>query len=948
MATTEQECANCQKTGLAILPVRYTVLPNIVPARLPDGMSGKGVTDVSLTTHRYGLRTLRDGWLYLYYVQSARGPKRWEVYKVTEDGRLWRQSRPLPDQPSTHPACAKRAIAVPMDVIAIERPEKCTDRVYIAFSEHAWIEDTFKRYEANPVLLEQRMQWIEPSKWINGGNDPKKHAVVATRKNIDDVVEYMPGLDPKLLEPKDQPLTDKAGAYDPKLMGRESTRYPLHIRQASPQSTSEALVKLMNTIGSTGKGQSHPPMMLALWDGVGNVHELNDFRNDAGSMLSLYVKEQGTQIDAMLSIDAAEVAVRNGAVAFKSRMRSALRAGWEGMLNNPGAMDGIPSYAVVTPEQQAVSDRRIQEAGVISPEEAKTIGDAEWPKYEDKLKLRKLGDFRPWFKSVQDAVKAIQARRTPDVKAWLKAPTFIAALHDYHEENADDGRAFEKVIVQAINGLPSEDRGAAVVYDLVNNMDPTLPTSLVWRAFAYNQKHPKAEIKELLAQAIANKTTKADPASDIADKIGKLLEQLKNFVDFREKMTEVHEHQNPISVSEKYLKSVQGDGLVITMGNALFKWTGLGVLGDCAGTFMIRGALMLRVGISKADTIDLVRQAIKVEPDLRLKLQQEYRALRGQGVAAKDAFVRTIQSLAEHEGGQLYRAKWNAVKLTQEGKAVNLGVRIGGTLAVIELLSFGCALAKADKKGEGYAMLVAGGFSSMSACLQASTKLMTGLAKDAARTLTNLKAITGYLGGTSALIGAVLDFGKIIEQAQQRKYSTATLYTVKFGLGAAIVVANFLTALTSSAPLIARITGGRSVVFLGKVGAGIAGATTRTTALAASDAGGWLAKQRAANAAGRVAVGVAAEEAGVVITGRVALLGIGRAVLFLAGWEVALAMVVLQLLIAYFSDNELQEWFEKCSFGKKSESPPWAIDKQHEEFEKALSALGLENGETLQ
>lgn len=99
MATTEQDCANCKKTGLPILPVRYTVLPNKVPAKLPDGINGDGVTDIALSTHRYGLRTLREGWLYLYYVKAARGGKRWEVYKVTEDGRLWKQSRPLPAAP---------------------------------------------------------------------------------------------------------------------------------------------------------------------------------------------------------------------------------------------------------------------------------------------------------------------------------------------------------------------------------------------------------------------------------------------------------------------------------------------------------------------------------------------------------------------------------------------------------------------------------------------------------------------------------------------------------------------------------------------------------------------------------------------------------------------------------------------------------------------------------
>jgi hypothetical protein len=944
MASTEKDCVNCQKTGLPILPVRYTVLPHTVPAKLPKDIKGAGVTEIPLTTHRYGLRTLRDGWLYLYYVKDARGKKRWEVYKVTEDGRLWKQSRPLPANPSTDPYCAQCAIAVPMDVIAIERPEECKERVYIAFSEHAWIEDTFKHYESNMDLLETRMQWIEPAQWIKNNPDTQGHAVVATQESIDDVIEYMPGLDPKLLVPKDEPLTDKSGRYKPELMARESTRYPLHIRQASPLSTSEALVKLMNNIGSTGKDQHHPPMLLALRDGVGNVHELNDFRNDAGSMLNLYVNERAVQIDAMLNIDAAEVAVRNGAVQFKSRMRSGMRAGWENMMNNPMAGDGIMSFPMLSPEQQAASDKRIQDAGVISPEEAKKIGDAEWPKYEDKLAQQKLKDFRPWFKSVQDAVTAIQAKRAPDVEAWLKAPTFILALNDYYEDNADDGRAFEKVIIQAISGLPSEDHGKAIVDGLVNNMDPTQPASIVWRAFAYNQKHPKAEIKELLAQAIANKTTKPDKVGEVAEKINKLLENLKTFVEFREKMGEVKEHENPVSVSEKYLKNIHGDGLVITMGDALFKWTGLGMLGDCAGAFMIRGALMLRVGISKQDTIDLVKQAVKVEPEMRLKLDQGYRALRSQGIAAKDAFVRTVQSLAEDEGGQLYRAKWNAVKLTEEGKAVNLGVRIGGTLAVIELLSFGCNLAKADKKGEDYAMLVAGGFSSMSACLQASTKFITGIAKDAPRTLANLKAITGYFGGTSAMIGTVLDFGKAFESGGKHEYSVAAAYYIKATIGLGVTTANFLTALTSSAPLVARITGGRGVVFIGKVGAGIAGASARSSALAAGDAGGW----RAANAIGRAAVGTAAEEAGIVVGERAALLLVGRMVLFLAGWEVAVALVVLQLLIAYFSDNELQTWFEKCAFGKRPDSPPWAVDKQHEEFEKALAAVGLKAGEDAQ
>lgn len=37
-------------------------------------------------------------------------------------------------------------------------------------------------------------------------------------------------------------------------------------------------------------------MLLALWDGVGTVHELNGFRNDAATMIAIYIRERPTQM----------------------------------------------------------------------------------------------------------------------------------------------------------------------------------------------------------------------------------------------------------------------------------------------------------------------------------------------------------------------------------------------------------------------------------------------------------------------------------------------------------------------------------------------------------------------------------------------------------------------------------------------------------------------------
>ncbi|KWN18027.1 hypothetical protein WT83_11135 [Burkholderia territorii] len=180
-------------------------------------------------------------------------------------------------------------------------------------------------------------------------------------------------------------------------------------------------------------------------------------------------------------------------------------------------------------------------------------------------------------------------------------------------------------------------------------------------------------------------------------------------------------------------------------------------LGDVWRGYLLRGAMLMRVGISHADAIELVKAAIRTELPMFNKLKADFLALRLRGVPAPSAYARALDNLASDERGQLHRAKWNAVKVTSEGAEAAGAVRLARTLAFIEVVSFGAALSKTDKSGEDYASLVASGFSATSACLQVSTRAATALAEDAARTLANLRAVTGYLSGASSLIGAVLD-----------------------------------------------------------------------------------------------------------------------------------------------------------------------------------------------
>jgi hypothetical protein len=935
--TQQSKCENCEKSGLAILPVRYAVMPKTARVKLPAGIVGAGMTDISLSEHQYALRTLREGWLFVFYELGVRGRNYWQAYRVTPDGRLWKQDLPLPRVPRTDPACAKKSIAVQMDLLAIEHPHKC-GKVWIAFSEHAWHAETFKQYAASAALRAQRMQMIEPAQWIQSGADASGHAVLATQESIDDVVEYMPGFDPKLLSPRPDEVSEESGGYHKALLAREATRYPLAIRQATPDSASTELVKLMRAVGETAEGKSHPPMLLALWDGIGAVHELNGFRNDAASMLQLYVRERAAQVAAMQLIGEAEVAVRHGAVASKSRMRLALQAGWEALKQNPYAADGaIPLVALASPAEQAAAERRIEAAANISPAEAQRLGHDAWEGYRRNLAVKHgvllVDRFRQRFTDLQRDIAELQAKRTPDVKAWLQAPLFLATLHDYGETNIADGVAFDAVIAEAITGLGSEDTGATVLADLVKQTDPTQSASLVWRAFAYNQIDAKAEIKELLGRVSAYRAPFVSGFDEWAQKVGNALDKMKAFPELREKIGEVNEHENPISATERVLKQHGVDRWVVTMGDALFKWTGIDKTGDFAGEYLIRGALMMRVGISKDDTVKLVREAVRIEPALRVKFEQGYRAFRQQNVPAKDAFMRSMQDLAEDRGGQLLREQWNAVRITAGGDTAAAGIRLGGVLAIIELFCFAAAAAKLDKNGEDYALMTASGFSVVSACLIAPTKAMSAMARDAAGTLANLKAVSGYFAGAAGLVTAVVDAERMVGSFQDREYVATALYAGKALFDAANGGATLLTALSSSAPLIARLAGER-IAWLSKATVGIAGATARATALASGSA---------VNPAVEVAMDTAAKQGGIVVGERAGLMLLGRAVLFLCSWEVSIGLTVVQLLIAYWADDDLQAWMEKCPFGRSSPSPPWSAGKQYDVFEKAMRAVGLQS-----
>ncbi|MEJ8846204.1 T6SS effector BTH_I2691 family protein [Variovorax rhizosphaerae] len=281
------KCDQCSAKGLPIMPVRYAVVPKDVSPGLPDWASGERVKEVALgSDFQYALRTMRKGYLYIFYQWNKEGSNKWECYAVGEDGCLTIQPSPAAAWPQSTPvlACSRHALNTQVHYIVIEEPEKCGP-TWIAYSEHKWSNETVKEYETDSVLRNKRMQTIHPRQMAAGAKH--SHGEIATKAVLEAVLEYSETGQPGSLpyERVVGNISQEDGNYKFSRFGLTdlecmSTRYPWHLRTGMAERTAESMI-------DRSKGSEKPctPHVLAIWDAIGVAHELNGYRNDAAGWI---------------------------------------------------------------------------------------------------------------------------------------------------------------------------------------------------------------------------------------------------------------------------------------------------------------------------------------------------------------------------------------------------------------------------------------------------------------------------------------------------------------------------------------------------------------------------------------------------------------------------------------------------------------------------------------
>lgn len=939
------ECPNCNKNGLAILPVRYAVVPGTVDVALPSGLGNK-VVDVALKHHKYGLRTLRQGFLYLFFEKHPHGSHiKWEVYSVEPGGTLWKQISTASTIPVDGVMCSRKGHNIPASIITIPSPEKC-GRVWMAFSEHRWSERTFQAFERDSQLRDRRMQTFAPSIWIKSKG--YRHGMEANEANLNEVIEYRSGFPlSKLGLSNITEISKPDGSYDKAGLNSCATRYQISVRRDDKA----RVAALMRQVGERPNLPGHVPIVIALWDHVGITQELNGFRNDAIGWIEKYSKERELEITALAAIEGARQALDQREIEAETEIVESNVFKWDPestrkrvgvyQRENPhdtvglarqrdlcerwelDAAQRVPRSIARRREQyvrmneegwrrgMAEVDESVKQA--MSPSgpkgkstievrdehikqrsaEASITAARIWRKYESKLDMSALTRFKESRTSFLRAATAIANERTEDLVRWLQSRYLVDALLEFDTSDILDGIAFEASIAEMIFGISSSPAGRKLLQQWVMEGKAS-DHNLLWRSVALNQQEGRDAVDG--AMAVATKSPAVASHELVAAAIADSTKHFAKLSDLAKKGLSLH---NTLRKSGVYRVPTGGiEKILVAVGDSFFQ-PFIQKKVDGLSRLMVFGLLWARAGCEHGRITAVLLAEAAADNVGRAKIFDRY--------AVGQVFSRYV---LERETSRLSQAwadlakdadtpKGNANPKLAGGFNEAKELRFGIVVVLFQLMNVSRLLLEANRDPRGEAArgeLFIAGLSLSAGMSDLVATVIKGLHSDSSLTFQAFKLSGGLLGAGIAWAQFHQDIGQAKNAESEGKEAIVWLYRAKAGLALISGICSLLTAISYTKPAFDLIASRCPGTVLG----------------------------RAAVAAPKTVSSIA---------GR---LMFGRAALIFGGIFFGVLTIVIQALIWRFSDDALEEWLHRCAFGKDRQRRFCSPGTQMNQFENAL------------
>jgi hypothetical protein len=466
-----KSCNMCLKTGLPILPVRYSAVAQTrahgiegVPV-LMGGHFGAHVTDVASRKTKYTLRSLRYGFVYVFYPKTSK----WKCYAVTKEGNAYEY--PLDtvlDRSTEGPfTCKQTGHPELAQCITIDNADKA-GTVYLAFSTVQWTKAVRQRYAMDlEGCRTKRMQAFDASGWFAnpGANVPHATRVADVQSYV---AEYKGG-------------AEKAFLTSP---------FPFRDRSSETAALSAAMDHLA----------PHKGAVFALWDPIGITQELNAESRYAYGVVMADYQWGGWSADMIRNV---KDVVQAGAVKDDEMAEQML----EGQTINANALSVLWDGGKQL--EKSVSDLRARQVA-----EVPKVREEAWKEYGTAVSETAANEFLNKMNS--DLAQEGNATLTPlslDHVAWLKSPNLAHVFHYDHDENdALSGAWYEISFLDCIAGAAVRKEALDVLYAWLKGK-PDDHGNLLLRALSLNLKvnaehladagnFPLPELRETCAKAI--------------------------------------------------------------------------------------------------------------------------------------------------------------------------------------------------------------------------------------------------------------------------------------------------------------------------------------------------------------------------------------------------------------------------------------------------------------
>lgn len=893
--TEKSACDVCRSTGLAILPVRYTVVPASCNVSL-GGLSPAHASDVDVSAagYTYALRTLRQGLLYLYYEQGPYGPEYWECYAIAENGTLWRQPTAYSARAIAGgglPSCG-RSGHDPMrtEFITLQRPHLC-GTVWLAYSQHPWTPATLDRYGADSALRAERMQPIEPARWITSARAEGDQAPLKDAAGLASIMEYR-WLDNPSGDPPDLPYSSALpGASNPDgalrnvRLHAHGTRYPWSRRDyprsdgVDPRQQRFERLKQHSSNGRIGSDrQEYPPMLLGLWDAVGVVHELSGYCNDLVACINQFKSERELEVSAVDQIEQiSRLLELNGAVMAGNYAAQTVReVERQRRLGNPSLPSWDPKVKLSEEEERELAREYERQ---FLPLYLKDAQDAWKNKYWPLIDEPRFTAFKRNMDAMTQQVLDRLGPKMSVLVSWLRHDLLLATLEDFDGQSAAQGVWFEEIITDAIAVLGMHEIGRTLLTELAGDLAVTGRSSLLWRVIAQNQDAARQELQQTLKAAEAGADTVLSAAGATWAAFVSGTAHLKTFISNYRKLEAAQKEAVPSTASARILRGSGVDRFVTTAGAFLLNRFPMKGIQDTAGNAMVRFVLLTRSLMERDEAISLVAEELSSGQQGKRYFLERIRFYRTKGSALPMQFA--LRDLELHHGALAMRKRWQAA--AESSRNV---VRLNSLTGVLEMVNFIHLATKVDKGTRDYATLLASGMS----LVAVYTGVHEAVAKEffgaGSASAIRMKVAGSVMAGAGSFIGASYSFSDANLALERTDYAAYVLLNIRGAMVGAVGGAQFLTALAYTAPVIEQWFGRNSLSL------GLRGLRAGLEAAAAVEGAEVVASQ--------------------------AMKRVGVWVLRLSGWQVSLAILAAELLIWALSPNDLEKWCMSSVFGKNS------------------------------